>query len=143
MRRGQKPRGPRIVSRYNPSWIVQMKVDGEIKDFIVVSTRGEAGSRRYILAPSQDQNSVQQDNPVQITPGVWLYHDYWVSMEDAHTYREDDAVLLIKRAVLREERELALARQEAETLSRLGELPMATREIIPDEVRMFVWRRDE
>ena len=85
----------------------------------------------YILPPSQEQHSAQQDKPVHITGGLWLYHDYWVSMEDAHTYRENDAVLLMKRAVLRDERELALARQEAETLSRLGELPMATREAIP------------
>src|SRR5437016_14672962 len=63
-------------------------------------------------------------------------------MEDSDIYRQDDAALLVKRAVLREERELAHARQEVETLERFGDLPSVSRDVISDEVRMFVWQRD-
>jgi 5-methylcytosine-specific restriction endonuclease McrA len=79
---------------------------------------------------------------VKISESHWLYHNYWVEFWDANTYRPDEIVLLIKRAVLRQERELARARQEVETLERFGDLPTVAREMIPDEVRMFVWQRD-
>jgi 5-methylcytosine-specific restriction endonuclease McrA len=62
--------------------------------------------------------------------------------QDTDRYRDDEAALLVKRAVLREERGLAQARQEVEALERFGDLPTASRETIPDDVRLFVWQRD-
>jgi hypothetical protein len=118
-----------------------------VEEHIAVPVRGGLfeGIRMqtlYVPVPSLEQVAAQQNEPIKISSRVWLYHDYWVGMEDASSYREDEAVLLIKHVVLREERELARARQEVETLERFGDLPTASREAIPDEVRVFVWQRD-
>lgn len=71
---------------------------------------------------------------------LWLYRDYWIEVP-AH-YREDEAAVLVKRTVLREQRELLRARQEVETLEQVRDLPAMNRQLIPDEVRLFVWQRD-
>ncbi len=118
---------------------------GREEEYITVPVRGGSHGVEYWLSippPSREQLTAQQDEPVKITWRYWLHHDYWVDMADAGTYREDDVRLLIKRAVLREERELARARQEVDALARFGDLPTASREVIPDGVRMFVWQRD-
>lgn len=150
MRGRGKPRGPRIISRYDPSAKVErMKIGQEPeKEYISVSVRG--GLRRggvdpdtwLLPAPSREQVASQETEPVKIRESHWLYHDYWVEMDDATTYRYDEVVLLIKRLVLKEERELARVRQEVETLERFGDLPVTMRDAISDSVRMFVWQRD-
>src|SRR5262249_3630868 len=132
----------RIISRYEPTAKVTSTwtSHGEQK-YIKVATRSGKHPSVMMIPPSREQLAAQHAEPVKISPGYWLYHDYWVEFEDT-TYRQDDAALLVKRAVLREERELARARQEVETLERFGDLPSACRDAIPDEARMFVWQRD-
>jgi len=130
------------VGRYDPTAEVKKfrRGDGE-EEFISLAMR--KGSRLYIPMPSSpEQLATQRAEPVRISPSRWLYRDYLVEMEDSDIYRQDDAALLVKRAVLREERELAHARQEVETLERFGDLPSVSRDVISDEVRMFVWQRD-
>ena len=127
MKRRREARA-RVVSRYDRAAKIQKSrtKDGE-EEHIPVHERGK-GTRWLMPVPSQEQLAAQPTEPVEITPIAWLYHDYWVMMEDPHTYRPDEVVLLVKRAVLREEREMARARQEVETLERFGDLPLATRE---------------
>ncbi len=138
-------RGPRVISRYDPNAKVQKILkNGREEEYMTVPVRGGSqGVENWAISPpSREQLAAQRDEPVKINWHLWLYHDYWVEMADSDTYREDDVRLLVKRAVLREERELARARQEVETLERFGDLPTASREVISDEVRMFVWQRD-
>jgi hypothetical protein len=59
----------------------------------------------------------------------------WGSARDEH-------LLLIKRYVLRREREGEKLRREVETLENYENLENAGREPIPENVRLFVWRRD-
>jgi len=140
--KGRRESRAKIVGRYDPTAEVKKfrRGDGE-EEFISLAMR--KGSRLYIPMPSSpEQLATQRAEPVRISPSRWLYRDYLVEMEDSDIYRQDDAALLVKRAVLREERELAHARQEVETLERFGDLPSVSRDVISDEVRMFVWQRD-
>jgi hypothetical protein len=102
------------------------------------------GSVSYqITPPTAEPLATQEREPVRID-SFWLYHGYWVLWQDVSiTYRPEEIVTLIKREVLRHERQLARARQEIETLERVATLPITNREVIPDDVRMFVWQRDE
>jgi HNH endonuclease len=51
-------------------------------------------------------------------------------------------VLSIKHFVLRRERQYERVRREVEALENIEQLEGATRERIPDSVRLFVWQRD-
>jgi len=146
--RRRQVKGPRILGRYDPKIEKHRISKTEEAEHVTVAVRagvllsGRRVDTFYLDPPSPDQVVAQRDEPVKVTEGYWLYRDYWIAVEDERSYRSDEIMLLIKRAVLREERELVRARQEVEALERLGDLALATREMIPDDVRMFVWQRD-
>src|SRR5437899_1984902 len=103
-----------------------------------IPVRGSLRREFVFPAPSSEQVADQRNSPVRIACDIWLYHDYWVKVEDADTYREDEVIMLVKHVVLRDERELGRFGQEVETLERVEDLPETTRATIPDDVRMFV-----
>jgi hypothetical protein len=78
--------------------------------------------------------------------------DWWVyramvlrveSVESADVGNREESLLLIKQYVLRRERKVERMRREVETLENFGKLASATREPIPESVRLFVWQRDK
>ncbi len=144
MKGRQESRGPQIISRYNPK-VERVRIEGKEEEHILIHGYvAEEGHKvnLVIQPPSREQLDAQQQEPVKIRFDAWLYRDRWVQIQDTSRYLDDEAALLVKRAVLREERGLAQARQEVEALERFGDLPTASRETIPDEVRLFVWQRD-
>lgn len=77
--------------------------------------------------------------------------DWWVyravvlrvgTSEPANIRNRDELALLIKQYVLRRERSIERIQREVETLENYEKLESAAREQIPEEVRLFVWRRD-
>ena len=60
----------------------------------------------------------------------------------ANVRYRDELNLLIKQYVLRQDRGIQKLRREVEILENCGRLATAPRESIPEEVRLFVWRRD-
>ncbi|MGA3372224.1 MAG: CarD family transcriptional regulator [Terracidiphilus sp.] len=64
-------------------------------------------------------------------------------IELANVLNRDELVLLIKQYVLRRDRSIEKMRREVETLENFERLEGAAREPIPEEVRLFVWRRDK
>lgn len=143
-RRGQ-PEGPRIIGRYDSTARVESFGPGEEHITVCVEFDRRSGNSLIKTAPppSREQVVAQQNAPIRIG-SYWLYRDHWVELElnDAGVYREDELAVLVKRVVLRTERDLARARQEIETLERYRGFPAVERGIIPDDVRIFVWRRD-
>ena len=63
-------------------------------------------------------------------------------IELANDLNREELVLLIKQYVLRRDRSIEKTRREVETLENYGRLASAVREPIPEEVRLYVWRRD-
>jgi 5-methylcytosine-specific restriction endonuclease McrA len=63
-------------------------------------------------------------------------------IELANDLNRDELILLIKQYVLRRDRSIEKIRREVETLENYGRLASVVRESIPEEVRLFVWRRD-
>jgi len=100
-KRREKPRGPRVTSRYDPTAKPQRahRADGP-HDFITVLS--SVSDRKYaVTPPSAEQVAAQAHEPVNVAGSFWLYHDYWVEFWDAHMYRPDETALLVKRAVLK------------------------------------------
>jgi 5-methylcytosine-specific restriction endonuclease McrA len=63
-------------------------------------------------------------------------------IELANDLKRDEFILLIKQYVLRRDRNIEKIRREVETLENYGRFESASREPIPEDVRLFVWRRD-
>jgi 5-methylcytosine-specific restriction endonuclease McrA len=76
----------------------------------------------------------------------WVYRDIVLQVgpvASANTSNRSEYLLLVKQYVLRRERRVERMRREVETLENYGTLEVATREPIPEHVRLFVWRRDK
>jgi hypothetical protein len=86
--------------------------------------------------------------PFAVLPGhihIWFYRDLVLRFEsnEPETLREkSDEALAIKHFVLQRERQYERVRREVEALENIEKLEGATRERIPDSVRLFVWQRD-
>jgi len=64
--------------------------------------------------------------------------------EDGEIFVTDDkGILLIKHQVLRKERYFRRVQREVEALENMERLEGASREPIPESVRLFVWQRDK
>ncbi len=81
--------------------------------------------------------------PLKVLGRTWLFRGRLVRVEDEDTRPSDDLLLLIKHAVLREERQLARIRREVEAFENLEATSASRRERIAESVRLFVWQRDE
>jgi HNH endonuclease len=77
---------------------------------------------------------------------IWFYRDLAlrVDSKEPESLRDKNAdILAIKHFVLRRERQYERVRREVEALENIEKLQGATREPIPDSVRLFVWQRDK
>jgi len=76
----------------------------------------------------------------------WAYRSIVLRLEQIESTESrnnrDEHLLLTKQYVLRRERSVEKMRREVETLESCGKLEDATREALPEHVRLFVWRRD-
>jgi phage terminase Nu1 subunit (DNA packaging protein) len=80
---------------------------------------------------------------------LWAYKGKLIRCDLPIHYIDDDSsvaeelTLRIKHLVLREEHRLQRIRREVQALENLERIPSAKRERISDDVRLFVWQRDE
>jgi len=72
----------------------------------------------------------------------WSYRAVVLRVGLANIRNRDELVLLIKQYVLRRDRNVERIRRQVETLENYVMLEGSAREPIPEDVRMFVWRRD-
>ena len=76
--------------------------------------------------------------------GWWVYRTTVLRVVGpADSTGVQEQILLIKRYVLRGERNVEKIRREVEILEGRGSIESAGREPIPENVRLFVWRRDK
>lgn len=85
----------------------------------------------------------QSREPLPLLLDWWSYRAVVLRVGPiANDLNGDELVLLIKRYVLRRDRGIEKIRREVETLENYGRFEITAREPIPEEVRLFVWRRD-
>lgn len=84
------------------------------------------------------------DFPRHSTGGsVWVFRDYLYLLEGAEYESEEVKKLHIKHFVFKKEKEFSRIKKEVERFERFEKINPAYREQIPEEVRMYVWRRDD
>lgn len=107
---------------------------------------GKGSSTRVVeLELSTEDIDKQQIEPTvgTIRDDWWLYKGNVLSVEDYKTLPIEEVKLRIKHFVLSKEKELKKITKEVEAFESFDMAQGAKRERIPDNVRLFVWQRDE
>lgn len=73
---------------------------------------------------------------------VWVFRDYLYLLEGAEYEPEEVKKLHIKHFAFRKEKQFVKMMKEVERFERFEKINPVYREQIPEEVRMYVWRRD-
>jgi hypothetical protein len=134
---------------------MKLKVIGELtpKGTLPWSMRGgyrhEDTVGRQLLEPvrlrdltSELMSQVTAKDPMRRQ--TWVFRNRIVQVEDPPDLDHDDRVIIqIKHMVLREEKALAKMKREVELFEKFEKTSPAPRKPIPEDVRIFVWRRDE
>jgi len=93
---------------------------------------------------AQEYFERQSREPQPLPNCFWVYRAMVVRVGpfESASFRDQHS-LLIKQYVLRRERQVEKMRREVEILESSESLERAAREPIPENVRLFVWRRDK
>lgn len=89
---------------------------------------------------------LQAQDPQPVMESLWAFRGgiYVVRQpEGEQAIGPEVAVLLVKRYVLRRDRDHRKIHREVETLENLEKIESSSREAIPEAVRLFVWQRDK
>ena len=96
------------------------------------------------LDPNYDPNSTGPrklfgDGDVQ----TWAYRGISVLVKGAEALSPEHVELEVKHAVMRHDKRFDRLRREVAAFENLDRTDVARRERIPDNVRLFVWQRDQ
>lgn len=117
---------------------LNIKVPDEIRFYnLPLSPEAWNGQK---LQPLQYIESQPEEKPFH---WLWLYRDYAIKIEEAESVDIEDVRLHIKHLILKREKALNKMRKDVERFERFEKANPIYREQISEEVRMFVWRRDE
>lgn len=107
-----------------------------------------AGLRRLPMIKLRPDDVVAQARePIPIPQweklGWWAYRGRVIKVRVSASMGREELLLRIKHFVLTEDRQLERIRREVEAYENLDQADVARREMIPDQVRLFVWQRDQ
>ena len=85
----------------------------------------------------------EKDRRRKASMRFWVFRNKVVEVEGWETAQRDEIVTRVKHKVLSEEKAFLKMQREIELFQKLEKKHASDREPIPDDVRMFVWRRDE
>ena len=85
----------------------------------------------------------QLEVPVNVQDRIWVYRNSIVQVDFPNDPNPDELALRIKHLVLKENKALLKIKREVEALENTGRISSPRRERIPEDVRMYVWQRDE
>lgn len=83
----------------------------------------------------------QVNEPVHCGKAFWLYRNRLIKIHHGEGLI-DELPLLIKHKVLKHEKSLERVQREVEAFENFEKIDRASREPIPEKVRLFVWQRD-
>jgi 5-methylcytosine-specific restriction endonuclease McrA len=79
----------------------------------------------------------------EVQKGLWLFRGKVVLIENADHLSAEEQRLEIMHAVLKHEQRYERLRRQVDAYARFEKTESARRERIPDEVKRFVWQRDQ
>lgn len=122
--------------------------------FPVIIGKGASARSLYLwLEHGIDSWNRQKSEPVYISQEferggynsqrVWAFKGHAIQIEDIEPSMTDDEIKIhIKHFIFKRENKFSRIKKEVERFERFEKLNPIYREQIPEEVRMYVWRRD-
>ena len=118
---------------------------------LIIGKGANAKSHTYWLDTGYDINEWdnQKSEPLHIKQNdipswdLWIFRDYLLRLEGDEYEPEDVKKLHIKHFVFKKEKQFLKMMKEVERFERFEKINPVYREQIPEEVRMYVWRRDK
>lgn len=114
---------------------------------LIISTKNYA--RSVLCGTDLDFNdwATQKNEPIETSIGegvIWIFKDcaLEISCEERCRHSADEITNHIKHFVYKRESKFEKIRKEVERFERFEKINPAYREQIPEDVRMYVWRRD-
>jgi 5-methylcytosine-specific restriction endonuclease McrA len=97
------------------------------------------------LAPYERQKAAwdEAERNRQASQRFWVFRNRVVEVDGWETASRQEIVLSVKHKVLSEDDRFTAMAREIELFEKLETTPRLNREVIPDDVRIFVWRRDK
>ena len=83
------------------------------------------------------------DGPKGSNRSWWLYRGKFVVANDVAHLSDEELKLEVANVVLKQEKRYTQLQRQQEAYARIENTDAARRERIPDDVRLFVWQRDE
>jgi len=123
-------------------------------EFIFNGRRGEGDKKTFWAETGYDMDewAKQKSEPLHIKSksfliifkkgSVWVFKDYLYLLEGVEYESEDVKKLHIKHFAFKKEKQFSKMMKEIERFERFEKINPVYREQIPEEVRMYVWRRD-
>jgi hypothetical protein len=128
------------ASRENVGFVGMVTLGkGPTTDKVVMRLRGSDTRDLYGFEIENKQLEV----PVNVQDRVWVYRNTIVQVDSPNDPNPDELALRIKHLVLKQDKGISKIKREVEALENTGRVSSPRRERIPDDVRMFVWQRDE
>ncbi len=123
---------------------VKKDVDGNYFFSIVL---GKGIGRKIDLSIDNDTVEKAHTEPINLDNSGytdrWLYKNVLLKIESVGEILEEEEILKVKHFVLKEEKELNKITREVEAFENFDKTQVSRRERIPNNVRLFVWQRDE
>ena len=94
------------------------------------------------LSEQELERQMSEPLPVNGFLGWWIYRNRIVRVSDFDAVT-DELILRMKHLVLSKQRSIEKLQREVQVLEKLDPDFRTSREPIPDEVRIFVWQRDQ
>ena len=132
----------------------KLKFEGKMIAVPFIFGKGvDAKMRSYYVDHGIETWDMQKLEPVYITQevegyahytNVWAFKDHAIQIEDVDpSMTADDIKVHIKHFFYQKEARFAKIMKEVERFEKFEESNPITRETIPEDVRMYVWRRDQ
>ncbi|OHA58236.1 MAG: hypothetical protein A2571_03185 [Candidatus Vogelbacteria bacterium RIFOXYD1_FULL_44_32] len=129
-----------------------IKEEGIIKDGKIIVQIGKGlGARSLEFCFTDFFSSIsflkeQEKTPVKsdgLRAGSWFFKSKMYIVSGQTPYSDEEIKLRIKHFVIKKEKELTKISKEVEAFENFDQARSARRGRIPDDVRLFVWQRDE
>lgn len=112
----------------------KISIEGSIADALGVA---------HSMVPPRERPVDSTGLRKEWAPQLWVCKGKVFAVEGGERLSEDEVTLRIQHAALREEKQLKRIQRELQAFQNLSTVADARRERIPDDVRLFVWQRDE
>jgi len=138
----------RLIGTTNEETTLSMirRGDGYVLNYYAETKLAERRSewaKREAARQEKQAAWAQRERQRQASLRFWVFRNKIVEVQDWSTANREEVVTRVTHKVLSEEKAFTKLKREIDLFEKLEKTSPLSREPIPEDVRVFVWRRDE